>query len=52
MTTKNICTCNPIQSEIKPDEAVDFIRMDGKIVARYHKECECHGFKRLETKES
>lgn len=47
MTEQKNCTCNPHQSEIKPDEAIDFIRPDGKIVARYQKDCVVHGFKRL-----
>jgi hypothetical protein len=51
MTEEKICSCDPIQGNIKPSEAVDFIRPDGKIVARYNKDCAVHGFKRIETEE-
>lgn len=52
MTEKKICTCDPIQGNIKASEAIDFIRPDGKIAARYHKDCEAHGFKRLDQEET
>jgi len=45
--TEKICTCDPVQGNIKPSEAVDFIKPDGRIYARYHRDCEVHGFKRL-----
>jgi predicted glycosyl hydrolase (DUF1957 family) len=47
MTEEKICSCNPSQSEIKADEAIDFIRNNNQIYARYHKDCAVHGFKRL-----
>lgn len=49
MTEKKICSCDPVQGNIKPSEAVDIIRSDGKIMARYHRDCEAHGYKRLEN---
>jgi hypothetical protein len=51
MTQEKICICNPVQSEIKASEAVDFIGPDGKITARYAKNCDVHGYKIIETKE-
>jgi hypothetical protein len=52
MTEEKICSCDPVQGNIKPSEAVDFIRPDGKIVARYHKDCAVHGFKRIENEDT
>lgn len=46
---EKICTCDPVQGNIKSSEALDFIGLDGKIIARFHKDCEVHGFKRFQT---
>ena len=44
--SEKICTCNPKQGEIKNTEAVDFIRPDGIIYARFDKNCDVHGIKK------